>query len=176
MARLRPEVPVFTVAAASFRYPGLPGHGVPRGAAQTQDGIPVSTRPDLQLFTSFGPTPAATGTPRERGAIEQAACQSSGTFPGVGRPGPQHFLVPTQCREPVERYGARAWPGPLASSSPDPRLDAESGELCPQGLTLGQAGTTTGAEPPSWKGEDRTGSTTLGAACLRERRPQLLSA
>lgn len=39
-----------------------------------------------------------------------------------------------------------------------------------------QAGTTAGAEPPSWKGEDHTGSTTLGAACLRERCPQLLSA
>lgn len=128
-ARLRSEVPVFRVAAASFRHPGLPGHGVPRRAAWTQDGIPASTRPALRLFTSLGPTSAATGTPRERGAIEQAACQSSGTFPGVGRPGPQHFLVPTQSREPVECCGARAWPG-LLSSFPDPRLDAESGELC----------------------------------------------
>lgn len=42
----------------------------------------------LRLFTSLGPTPAAAGPPGEHGAIGRTACQSPGTFPGVGQPGP----------------------------------------------------------------------------------------
>ncbi|KAF7470833.1 Hypothetical predicted protein [Marmota monax] len=59
----------------------------------------------------------------------------------------------------------------------DSGLGAVSGALSfPRPLDLNQVGTTARAEPPSWKGEDPTGSTTLGAACLQERHQQLLSA
>lgn len=52
------------------------------------------------LFTSPGPTPAAAGPPVQRGAIGRQACQSPGTFPGVGQPGSWHFLVPAPSQEP----------------------------------------------------------------------------
>ncbi|KAI5259621.1 Transport And Golgi Organization Protein 1-like [Manis pentadactyla] len=67
--------------------------------------------------------------------------------------------------------GPRPTPSPQAGGVASvPWLSRGSGSsLC------SQAGPTAGAEPPSWKGEDHTGSTTLGAACLRERPLQLLS-
>lgn len=53
--------------------------------------------------------------PRQCGAIGRSACQSPGTFPGVGQPGPpapEHFLVPAPFLEEVGVCcGAGAWSG-----------------------------------------------------------------
>lgn len=94
----------------SARALGLPARGVTRGAAQapevtarragpragvtaTAQLLPAPDLPRRLLFTSLRPAPTVAGPPRGRSTIGRAACQSPGTFPGVGRPCPQHFLV-----------------------------------------------------------------------------------
>lgn len=107
------------VSAACLRSEGLPGQrGLeelrgPREVAYGPDGLFCTTQPALRLFTSLGPTPAASGRPGERSTIGRGACQSLGTFPGVGRTGPQHFLVSAPSQEPVKSCRSTAWPRPV---------------------------------------------------------------
>lgn len=133
--------------------------------------------PDLRwlLFTSLRPTPAAAGQPRRRRVIGQAACQSLGTFPGVGRPGPQHFLVPGQVPQPGAGILLSAVrPEPGAGLYPVPGLGTgrrERGAVSqgphPQVSRLGGAGMERkGTRDPAvpslgsdraWRGEVRPG-------------------
>ena len=174
---------------APFWRPECPQLGVPRGVARRlprgrpagQDSGGQSADslrpPDLRwlLFTSLGPTPAAAGQPRRRRVIGQAACQSLGTFPGVGRPGPQHFLVPGQVPQPGAGILLSAVrPEPGAGLYPVPGLGTGRGERGavsqgphPQVSRLGGAGmerkgTRDWAVPSlgsdrAWRGEVRPG-------------------
>ena len=186
-APLCSEIPAFGVAP--FWRPEFPQLGVPRGVARRlprgrpagRDSCGQSTDslrpPDLRwlLFTSLRPTPAAAGQPRRRRVIGQAACQSLGTFPGVGRPGPQHFLVPGQVPQPgpgillsAERPepGAGLYPVPglgtgrrergAVSQGPHPQVSRLGGAGMERKGTRDPAVPSLGSDR-AWRGEVRPG-------------------
>lgn len=174
----------FRVAPAPLRHLEFPQQGVPRGAAQTQRGPfprrraprgrPQASRQALQpgalqrrLFTSRRPAPRSAGR-SDSCVIGRAACQSLGTFPGVGRPSPQHFLVPGPV--PLPRPGipsSAVVPEPGLGLYPVPGLGAGRGEQDaappeppPSGKPAWRSGDGLGGREPgtgpfrAWMGRD----------------------